>query len=150
MELSWEKSLSQSRRLPLLQVVSNNKSFSVGVQSPTDINAPRGCAEEKHANVIVFEYLETKGKISGRKKQKLHLWRKRDIQKRCEHQAHRRGMHISRICAWNTSRLAYDDLGTVVRDPGITVSVHSRMEKDITVIFRYPIILEQDILSGNS
>ena len=36
--------LSQSRRLPLLQVVSNNKSFSVGVQSPTEINAPRVCA----------------------------------------------------------------------------------------------------------
>ena len=30
----------------------------------------------------------------------------------------------------------------------ITVYVHSRMEKDITVIFRRPIILEQDILSG--
>ena len=29
-------------RLPLLQVASNNKSFSVGVQSPTEINAPRG------------------------------------------------------------------------------------------------------------
>ena len=74
-------------------------------------------AKEKHADVIVFEYLETKGKISGRKKQKLHLWRKRDIQKRCEHQAHRNGMRISRICAWNTSRLAYDGTGTVVRDP---------------------------------
>ncbi len=36
---------SQSElRLPLLQVVRNNKSFSVGVQSPTEINAPRGCA----------------------------------------------------------------------------------------------------------
>ena len=32
----------------------------------------------------------------------------------------------------------------------ITVSVHSRMEKNVTVIFRHPIILEQDILSGNS
>ena len=31
----------------------------------------------------------------------------------------------------------------------ITVSVHSRVEKDITVIFRHPIILEQDILYGN-
>ena len=118
MELSWEESLSQSRRLPLLQVVSNNKSFSVGIQSPAEINAPRGCAEEKHADVLVFEYLETKGKISGRKKQELHLWRKKDIQKRCEHQAHRRGMRIFRICAWNTSRLAYDGSGTVVRDPG--------------------------------
>ena len=80
--------------------------------------AVTGYAEENHADVIVFEYLEIKGKISGRKKQKLHLWKKRDIQKRCEHQAHRRGMRISRICAWNTSRLAYDGAGTVVRDPG--------------------------------
>ena len=70
--------------------------------------AVTGYAEENHADVIVFEYLETKGKISGRKKQKLHLWRKRDIQKRWEHQEHRSGMRISRICAWNTSRLAYD------------------------------------------
>ena len=80
--------------------------------------AVTGYAEENHVDVIVFEYLEIKGKISGRKKQKLHLWRKRDIQKRCEHLAHRRGMRISRICAWNTSRLAYDGSGTVVRDPG--------------------------------
>ena len=36
-------------------------------------------AEENHADVIVFEYLEMQGKISGKKKQKLHLWRKRDI-----------------------------------------------------------------------
>ena len=42
-------------------------------------------AKENHADIIVFEYRETKGKISGKKKQKLHLWRKRDIQKRCEH-----------------------------------------------------------------
>ena len=80
--------------------------------------AVTGYAEENHADVIVFEYLEIKGKISGRKKQKLYLWKKRDIQKRCEHQAHRRGMRISRICAWNTSRLACDGSGTVVRDPG--------------------------------
>ena len=73
-------------------------------------------AEENHADVIVFEYLEMQGKISGKKKQKLHLWRKRDIQKCCEHQAHRKGMRVSRICAWNTSRLAYDGSGVVTRD----------------------------------
>ena len=74
-------------------------------------------AEENHADVIVFEYLEMQGKISGKKKQKLHLWRKRDIQKRCEHQAHRKGMRVSRVCAWDTSRLAYDGSGRVSRDP---------------------------------
>ena len=73
-------------------------------------------AEENHADVIVFEYLEMQGKIPGKKKQKLHLWRKRDIQRRCEHQAHRKEMRISRICAWNTSRLAYDGSGVVTRD----------------------------------
>ena len=53
-------------------------------------------AEENHADVIVFEYLEMQGKdIRERKKQKLHLWRKRDIQKCCEHQAHRKGMRVS-------------------------------------------------------
>lgn len=75
-----------------------------------------GYAGENHADVLVFEHLDRKGKLSGSKKQKLSLWRKNDIQKRCEHQAHRRGIRISRICAWNTSRLAFDGSGMVVRD----------------------------------
>ena len=74
-------------------------------------------AKENHADIIVFEYLETKGKISGKKKQKLHLWRKRDIQKLCEHQAHRNGIRVSRVSAQNTSRLACDGSGAVVRNP---------------------------------
>ena len=74
-------------------------------------------ANENHADVIVFEYLEMKGKISGKQRQKLHLWKKRDIQNMCEHKAHRHGMRIARVCAWNTSRLAYDGSGPVSRDP---------------------------------
>ncbi len=31
-------------KTPNLQVVSNSKFVSVGVQPPTEINAPRGCA----------------------------------------------------------------------------------------------------------
>jgi len=65
----------------------------------------------------VFEYLEMQGKISGKKKQKLHLWRKRDIQKLCEHQAHRNRIRVSRVSARNTSRLACDGSGAVVRNP---------------------------------
>ena len=74
-------------------------------------------ARENHADVIVFEYLEMKGKISGKKRQKLHLWKKREIQTMCEHKAHRYGIRVSRVCAWNTSRLAYDGSGPVSRDP---------------------------------
>ena len=79
--------------------------------------AVAGYAEENHADVIVFEYLEMKGKISGKKRQKLHLWKKREIQTMCEHKAHRYGIRVSRVCAWNTSRLAYDGSGPVSRDP---------------------------------
>lgn len=74
-------------------------------------------AHENHADVIVFEYLEMKGKISGKKRQKLHLWKKREIQTMCKHKAHRYGIRVSRVCAWNTSRLAYDGSGPVSRDP---------------------------------
>ena len=68
-------------------------------------------------SAIEFEYLEMKGKISGKKRQKLHLWKKREIQTMCEHKAHRYGIRVSRVCAWNTSRLAYDGSGPVSRDP---------------------------------
>ena len=74
-------------------------------------------AGQNHADVIVFEHLEMRGKLSGKRKQRLRMWRKQEIQKMCGHQAHRKGIRISRICAWNTSRLAYDGSGTVVRAP---------------------------------
>ena len=45
--------LSQSRRLPLLQVVSNNKSFSVGVQFPIEICSVRAMpASYSYLNII--------------------------------------------------------------------------------------------------
>ena len=72
-------------------------------------------ADENQVDVLVFEYLEMKGSISGKKRQKLHIWRKRNIQKICEHQAHRKGMRLARVCAYNTSRLAYDGSGVVER-----------------------------------
>lgn len=66
---------------------------------------------------IVFEYLDFRGrKTKGSKAQRLHMWRKNGIQQYVEHKAHRCGIHISRICAWGTSKLAYDGSGEVVRD----------------------------------
>lgn len=68
-----------------------------------------------NVDVIVFEFLDIKGKKKGRNKQYLHLWRKREIQKLVEHKAHILGMRISRVCAWNTSKLAFDGSGKVER-----------------------------------
>jgi IS605 OrfB family transposase len=69
-----------------------------------------------NADVIMFEYLDTSGKKHGSKKQRLHLWRKKEIQDIVKHNAHRNGIRISRVCAWGTSRLAYDGSGAVERD----------------------------------
>lgn len=79
-------------------------------------NAIVSAACEYGVNVIVFEYLNTGGKIRGSKKQRLHLWRKNDIQKMVEHKAHRNLIRISRVCAWGTSKLAFDGSGEVQRD----------------------------------
>ena len=68
-----------------------------------------------NADVIVFEHLDKGGKIRGAKKQKLKLWRSQEVQSIVTNKAHRLGMHISHICAWNTSRLAYDGSGSILR-----------------------------------
>lgn len=65
---------------------------------------------------IVFEHLSFKGKKRGSRKQRLTMWRKNGVIKYAEHDAHRHGIHISRVCAWGTSKLAYDGSGDVVRD----------------------------------
>jgi IS605 OrfB family transposase len=68
-----------------------------------------------NANVIVFEHLDTSGRKKGSSKQRLALWRKQEIQRITEHKAHKGGLRISRVCAWGTSKLAYDGGGIVSR-----------------------------------
>ena len=77
-------------------------------------------AIENGCDVIVFEHLDTKGRKRGGKKQKLTMWKHADIQNTVTSLAHQNGMRISRICAWNTSRLAYDGSGTVQRGKDVS------------------------------
>ena len=67
------------------------------------------------ANVIVFEHLDIKGKKKGSKKQMLHLWKSQYVQNMVADKAHRLSMRVSRICAWGTSKLAFDGSGNVLR-----------------------------------
>ena len=67
------------------------------------------------ASHIVFEYLDMRNHKT--KSQKISRWRKNDIQKKTETKAHRLGIHISHVNAWNTSSLAFDGSGKVNRDP---------------------------------
>lgn len=68
-----------------------------------------------NADTIVFEHLDKNGKVRGSKKQKIKLWRSQEVQSIVTNKAHRLGMRISHICARNTSRLAYDGSGAVLR-----------------------------------
>lgn len=72
-------------------------------------------AIENQCNVIVFEYLDMKGRKRGSKKQRLQMWRKKSVQDMVELKAHKNGIRISHICAWDTSRLAFDGSGKVLR-----------------------------------
>ena len=68
-----------------------------------------------NADAIVMEHLDLTGKKHGSKKQHLHHWKAQYVQQMVVDKAHRLGMHIARVCAWNTSRLAYDGSGKVLR-----------------------------------
>ncbi len=68
-----------------------------------------------HADTIVLEHLALAGKKHGSKKQKLHMWKAKYVQSMVTDKAHRLGRRISHICAWGTSRLAFDGSGKVLR-----------------------------------
>lgn len=71
-----------------------------------------------HVHVIVFEHLDLGRKKRGSKRQRLHLWKARAVRSIVMNQAHREGIRVSSVCAWNTSRLAYDGTGRVERMVG--------------------------------
>ena len=80
-------------------------------------------AEEFGADVIVFEHLDVRGKKRGSKKARLHHWRAEYVQKLTANRAHARGIRVATVCAWNTSKLAYDGSGRVERGVGGNYSV---------------------------
>lgn len=78
-------------------------------------NSITDTATKYNCDVVVFEHLDIKGKKRGSKKQKLHMWKKNTIQNIVEHKAHRNGIRVFHVCDWNTSKLAFDGSGVVLR-----------------------------------
>ena len=76
----------------------------------------RTTAEAYGADVVVMEHLNLQGKKKGFNRERLHHWRARYVQQLVTNKVHRLGKRISRVCAWNTSKLACDGSGNVVRD----------------------------------
>ena len=73
------------------------------------------CAVQYHVDVVVFEHLDLNGKKRGSKRQKLHHWKARAVQNTVTTQAHLRGIRVSHVNAWGTSRLAFDGSGKAER-----------------------------------
>lgn len=76
-------------------------------------------------DAVVFEHLDLGGKKRGSKKQRLHLWKAKAVQNMVTLRVHRQGIRISRVNAWNTSRLAFDGSGRVSRG----TYLHNGIEK---------------------
>ena len=74
-----------------------------------------GLAIRYGVDVIVFEYLDPKGKKRGSMKQRLHLWRLRYVQSMVADKMHSLDVRISRVNAWGTSRLAFNGSGQASR-----------------------------------
>ena len=101
-----------NRRMPRLWAKVNGINHDIASKTANYIMDIAVCY---NADSIVFEHLDKNGKVRGPKKQKLRLWRSQDVQAMVTTKAHRLGMRISRICAWGTSKLAYDGSGYVLR-----------------------------------
>ena len=101
-----------NRKTPRLWAKSKGINHDIAVKTANYI---MDVAILYNADVIVFEHLDRKGKVRGTKKQRLKLWRSQEVQAIVTNKAHRLGMRISRICAWGTSKFAYDGSGTVLR-----------------------------------
>ena len=93
-----------------------NKINNLNTQITNDtVNKIVYFAIKNNANTIVFEYLDFKGKKPRNAAMKLQMWSKRDIQKKTTHKAHSNGIRVRRVCANNTSLLAFDGSGIVAR-----------------------------------
>ena len=102
-----------ARKTPGLWAVANGINDRIAVLTAQFI---MDVAVLYNADVIVFEHLDLKGKKFGSHKQRLHLWNARYVQSMVTNKAHRLKMRISHICAWGTSKFAYDGSDVVERD----------------------------------
>ena len=99
-------------KTPRLWAKAKGINHDIAVKTANDI---MDVAVLYNADVIVFEHLDKNGKVRGSKKQKLKMWRSQEVQSIVTNKAHRLSMRISRVCAWGTSKFAYDGSGHVLR-----------------------------------
>ena len=102
------------KHIPTLWSAISNTNHEIAVQTARFVAET---AEMYHVDMIVFEMLDIGGKKKGTKsrRQRLHLWKCRDVQSMVMCKAHRMGIRVSHVNARNTSSLAFDGSGKVER-----------------------------------
>ena len=101
-----------ARRMPRLWAGAKGISRDIAVKTAGYIVKT---AVLYNVDVIVMEHLDTRGRKRGSRKQRLHHWRAMYVQRMVAQKAHRERIRVSTVCAWNTSRLAFDGSGRVKR-----------------------------------
>jgi len=102
-----------AKRCPSYWAAANGINDDISVKTANFIV---DTAKAEGVQVIVMEYLDFKGKKKRKgKKQRLHLWKSSYVQSMVTVKAHRAGIHMSHVCARDTSSLAYDGSGKVQR-----------------------------------
>ena len=101
-----------ARRMPRLWARARGISAGIAVKTAQFIVKT---AVLYDVDVIVMEHLDLRGKKRGSRRQRLHHWKAMYVQKMVTQKAHRGRIRISTVCAWNTSRLAFDGTGRVKR-----------------------------------
>lgn len=118
---------SGARRMPKLWAVANNINRGIAEKTARFI---QDLCVLYDADVVVMESLDLKGRKKGPKKQQLHHWRAKYVQELVERKCHADGNRFATVCAWNTSRLAFDGSGFVKRgsESGLTFGSYSVCE----------------------
>ena len=97
-----------AKRMPRLWAAVNGINDDIAVKTANFII---DTAVRYNVDVIVMEHLDTEGKKRGSRKQRLHFWKAKYVQAMITDKAHRNLIRVSTVCAWNTSRLAFDGSG---------------------------------------
>ena len=101
-----------ARRMPALWANANGINRNISEMTARFIVTE---ARSHGCDTVVMEHLNLVGKKKGSKKQRLHHWRAKYVQRIVTDRCHLYGMRVATVCACNTSKLAFDGSGEVLR-----------------------------------
>ena len=103
---------SGAKRMPALWAKADGINRNIAERTASFIVTE---ARSHGCETVVMEHLGLNGKKNGSKRQRLHMWKTKYAYRLVTDKCHLYGMRVSTVCARNTSRLAFDGSGEVLR-----------------------------------